>query len=69
MNSDELLNNGNPVAIFNVNLVTAFSVEVQKSKRLDENQYDLDAEKGHKSDKKVTSQDEKVHKSDKKAIS
>ena len=35
---DELLNNGNPAAIFNVNLVTAFSVEVQKSNRLDENQ-------------------------------
>ena len=52
MNSDELLNNGNLVAIFNVNLVTAFSVEVQKSKRLDENQYDLDAEKGHKSRRK-----------------
>ena len=49
---DELLNNGNPIAIFNVNLVTAFSVEVQKSKRLDENQYDLDAEKVHKSRRK-----------------
>ena len=73
---DELLNNGNPSAIFNVNLVTAFSVEVQKSERLDENQYDLNAEKatsqdeiGHKSDKKGTSQDEKVHKFDKKCTS
>ena len=73
---DELLNNGNPAAIFNVNLVTAFSVEVQKSNRLDENQYYLDTEKaispdekGHKSDKKGTSPDEKGHKSDKKGTS
>ena len=73
---DELFNNGNPSAIFNVNLVTAFSVEIQKSKRLDENQYDLNAEKAtsqdekvHKSDKEGTSQDEKVHKFDKKCTS
>lgn len=54
---DELRDNGNPPAIFNVNLITAFAVEVRKCTSWDE--------KVHKSDDdECTSWDEKVHKSD-----